>query len=135
MNDWAATRKAWAVIEKARIDQLLEVMDALKVPYLYSEEYLKCRVIIANMYETGRRNQEFKEKMVELGLWGEDDIVPPEPNDSAEVRRVAERLQNKGVMRVTAGDYGNFTKHYHARLSSRRATRRKYPIIAPGTVK
>ena len=72
---------------------------------MYSEEYLKCRVIIANMYETGRRNQEFKEKMVELGLWGEDDIVPPEPNDSAEVRRVAERLQNKGVMRVTAGDY------------------------------
>ena len=68
MNDWAATRKAWAVIEKARIDQLLEVMDALKVPYLYSEEYLKCRVIIANMYETGRRTQDFKEKLVDLGL-------------------------------------------------------------------
>ena len=35
LREWRKTREAWKVIEYARVDKLFEVMNLLKVPYLY----------------------------------------------------------------------------------------------------
>ena len=89
----------------ARIDQLLEIMKDLEIPYLFSSFYDSKFMVVANFYETECRRRGYRKKLLSLEQFGEDEVTPPPDSDPREICRVASRLRSKGVLKVKAENY------------------------------